>query len=218
MTVVSERNFIRLARLFGASPRSWTAKQIRAAVERREVEDFDLEFKGPLYTPNENEELGKDIAALANYIGGVIVLGVEEDAEGRAVSSPGVELNGKEIDRIHQALAGNLAPVPAVEIQLVPDESGSRGFLLLLVPQSPERPHALRLKNGGLRYPIRNGTTVRYLAETEVADAYRNRFERGTATQERLRDVELGTVISFPRNGAHLSVATARRSRSNRDH
>jgi hypothetical protein len=63
------------------------------------------------------------------------------------------------------------------------------GFLLVVVPRSSRQPHAV-LVNEGLRYPRRNGSTTRYLAEAEVAAAYRDRFFSFGAQSDRAGDVE----------------------------
>jgi hypothetical protein len=55
------------------------------------------------------------------------------------------------------------------------DANESRGYYLLIVPPSSLSPHAVR-QDRNLRFPRRDGTTTRWLTESEVADAYRDRF------------------------------------------
>jgi hypothetical protein len=134
--------------------------------------------------------LAGDVAALANSAGGILVLGIAEDDHARAATAPGVTISDGEIRRIHQIVAEKVAPVPVVEVLPVHDPANpGRGFLVIAVPRSPRAPHAV-LVNEGLRFPVRNGTTTRYLSEPEVATAYRERFARAQDQSERAGKIE----------------------------
>jgi predicted HTH transcriptional regulator len=58
---------------------------IQVLVDRRTTEDLTLEFKRELYASGEKgcDELAKDVAAMANSAGGLILLGVDEDKQGQ---------------------------------------------------------------------------------------------------------------------------------------
>jgi hypothetical protein len=87
-----------------------------------------------------------------------------------------------------QIIAG-ISPLPVVEIRAIPSAADpNHGFYLLAVPRSPRGPHAVPV-NGGLRYPKRNGSTIRYLSEPEVADAYRQRAFGGQNQTDRLDEI-----------------------------
>jgi predicted HTH transcriptional regulator len=64
-------------------------------------EDADLDFKGEdSYTtsgPDGLDELAKDITALANARGGLIIIGINEDSQGCAESLSEVEVSDKKI-------------------------------------------------------------------------------------------------------------------------
>jgi hypothetical protein len=53
------------------------------------------------------------------------------------------------------------------------------------VPPSSLRPHAVR-KDRDLRYPLRDGTTTRWLSEPEVADMYRDCFTVAAGQERRI--------------------------------
>jgi hypothetical protein len=71
--------------------------------------------------------------------------------------------------------------------------------MLIAVPRSPLAPHAV-LVNDGLRYPRRNGATIRYLSEPEVATAYRERFAAVHRQADRAGEIEADAL-------SRLSVA-----------
>jgi predicted HTH transcriptional regulator len=160
----------RLVPLLGVAPRDVTRAHLQALVDGGVREDVDLDFKEDLYGKSDGDkrEMAADIAALANERGGVLILGVK-DEEGVAVGLPGVELNEAEALRIRQTATGLLAPhVPFDVLLVADDENAGQGFYLIAIPPSAWRPHAVR-KDNDLRYPRRDGTTKRWMSESEVA-------------------------------------------------
>jgi hypothetical protein len=189
MTALRSR---RLEALLGAGLDAARYEHFHSLVQAQVSESFDLEFKREHYGSADRDKLALagDVAALANSAGGIIVLGIEEDAHARAVAAPGVTISDGEIRRVHQIVADRVAPVPVLEVLPAPDPADpGRGFLVIAVPRSPRAPHAV-LVNEGLRFPVRNGTTTRYLSEPEVATAYRERFARAHDQSERAARIE----------------------------
>ena len=85
-----------------------------ALVDNRIAEAEDIEFKGALYGKGDSDkvELAKDVAALANHHGGVIVLGIGADPSGVAISASGIEFRDGEADRMRQLVAERVSPMP----------------------------------------------------------------------------------------------------------
>ncbi len=177
----------RLQTIFGVPLQEVTEEHLKRLVDDGMREHSDLDFKQRTYgsTDAERRELAADIAQFANDRGGVIVIGVREDKE-VAVELKAMPLDAKECDRMQSIAADRVVPYAQFEplpIRSEEDEQG--GYYLLIVPPSPDRPHAVR--NGkDLRYPRRNGTQKRWLAESEIADAYRDRFTRASADVDRV--------------------------------
>jgi hypothetical protein len=182
----------RLEALLGGRLDSVTYAQVRSLVDTHAAEADDLDFKAALYGSGDSDKraLATDVAAMANTAGGLIVIGIQEDDQARASSVQNVSLADAEINRMLQIIASLTAPLPAFDVIPLecPDEGGV-GFLLVAVPRSIRQPHAV-LVNGALRYPRRNGSTTRYLTETEVATAYRERFTVAVAQAGRADEVE----------------------------
>jgi hypothetical protein len=136
------------------------------------------------------QEFAKDVAALANARGGLLIYGVEETsgvATGiRAIS--GVEFEAEE-RRLRQALANFQAPIATVDFVNV--ASGSGFCIAIVVPPSPQSPHAV-LGNPGdsrkpLYYPARHGADTMYLTESEVAERYRRRTQAAADLADTVR-------------------------------
>jgi Putative DNA-binding domain len=176
-------------------------------------EDADLEFKSELYGNSDSDRraLAGDVAALANAGGGLIILGVrEEDAV--AVELTPVPLSDAEELRIRQIVASNVAPHVAFDLhRLESGDERTKGWYLLAVPKSSWAPHAVRVGDA-LRYPRRDGAGIRLLAESEVADAYRNRFTAAQVQVQRLTDIdrEGSTALSTLGDECWLTVAVVR--------
>jgi hypothetical protein len=182
---------------------------ISGLVSGRVKEDTDLDFKQELYglTDNDKRKLATDVAAMANAIGGVIILGVIA-VDGAASGLKPVAISEGEELRIRQAIFTNVAPVPRFSIYPVPEAPGAAtGFYLISILRSPNAPHAVPA-GVALRFPRREGTLTRYLSESEVADGYRNRFQQATDQAARLTSISTAGVSSLAvDSGVWLTMA-----------
>jgi hypothetical protein len=178
-------------------------EHLEALVTNHVSEAFDLDFKATLYgnADKDRRDLATDVAALANTAGGLLVLGIEEDRQARAAAAPGVAISDDEIRRILQVVGSLVVPLPVFEPMpvLKPGETG-HGFLVVAVLRSLLAPHAV-IVNQGLRYPLRNGTTTRYLSEPEVASAYRERFAGAQRQTERVEEIEPQALVRLDTSG-----------------
>ncbi|QIY68887.1 helix-turn-helix domain-containing protein [Streptomyces sp. RLB1-33] len=186
--------FPRVEALLGGSLEQVTYSQFASLVGNPDAkEDEDLDYKAAHYSADQagRTELAKDVAALANGIGGVLVLGFAED---RRTSIPSavtpVELTDGKLRQIRQAIASNLRPTPRIELLTKPDQPGShQGILLIAVPRSLDAPHAV-VEQTRLAYPRRNGSTTTWLTEAEIATAYRRRFEQLADRRDRIARID----------------------------
>jgi hypothetical protein len=214
----------RLRDVFGAPLAEVSHEHIEGLVSSGAREAADLDFKASLYGKGEQatRELCKDIAAMRNDRGGVILLGVA-DEDGIAVDCPEVPLSDDEERRMRQIVAAGTTPHAAFDIEPVPGKTSGKGFYLLIAQPSPFRPHAV-VVDKGFRYPRRDGSTTRYLSEIEIADMYRSRF-RGEGEQldrlERIGQEALDRVVQegpwvvaslVPNNSGALPISFSGRS------
>lgn len=205
----------RLEGLFGARLDDLSYSDIESLAGNAEAaEAEDLDYKREHYEHNDKgkEELAKDVAALANHRGGVIVLGMA-DSKGMPSRVFEVDLDDRHLRHMRQVVASNTAPPVSYEEIRVPNPVKSdTGFLLLAVPRSPQAPHAVtapptKPSEHMLRYPRRAGSKTDWLSETVVATAYRARYTAAAARDDRLSDVEGDIVLSVvERTTPHLIV------------
>jgi hypothetical protein len=201
----------RLSELLGASPDVASYSDFASLVSNKVSEASDLDFKMALYgtTDSQRRALAGDVAAMANTAGGILVLGIEEDDHARAESTPGVAISDGEVRRIRTIVGDLVSPGPAFDVLTVPQPGRpDHGFLVVAVPRSPLAPHAV-LVDRALRYPLRNGTTTRYLSEPEVATAYRQRIARAEGQAERAFRVETAAMARLKQADDHVWVVVS---------
>ncbi|MFF0721859.1 helix-turn-helix domain-containing protein [Micromonospora sp. NPDC003816] len=169
----------RLEQLLGGPiDETLTYNQVKGLIPAT-TEGPDLDFKRETYggSNSERKKLCGDVGALANATGGILILGIDEDEQGRATNDTGVYISDDERRRLRQTVYGNIQPTPTFDVIPVedPDRPG-RGFLIIWVARSATAPHAYVNENKSLLYPKRIGTETVWLSESEVAEAYRARF------------------------------------------
>lgn len=200
----------RLEGLFGARLDAVSHAQVAALKTNAVSESYDLEFKGELYGGNDKakRDLAGDVAALANTAGGVLLLGVAEDDQARAAELPGVALSDSEVLRYRNIVADQVHPLPTFDIRQIEDPNQpGHGFLMIAVPRSPSAPHGV-LVNEGLRYPRRNGASIIYLTEAEVAAAYQDRFTRRQTRHDDLLRYERDLINRLDTSDQTYAVVT----------
>jgi Putative DNA-binding domain len=174
----------RLAKLLGSAVDEATAEHIAGLVAKRIPEDAELDYKrtNEYITGHDGaEELAKDVSGMANARGGLIIIGIDEDEQACAREVTPVKVAGGITDQMHQIIRSRVIPYPnGISVRAVEDPGNpGTGFYLITVPRSPLAPHAVRSAGPSkprYSYAHRAGTTTRWLEETEIASAYRDRF------------------------------------------
>lgn len=158
------------------------AKEIERLVAAGAAESLTLEFKGAPWDRNDQgkRETLKDITAMANTRGGLILIGVaEENNAARGLRPITVEAAEAERSRINDLVTAGVEPrLYGVSVEVVAVDGGV--VFALLIPRSPSRPH--RVSSGGWnRFWLRNSTGA---YEANVADL-KNLFLQSAETTER---------------------------------
>lgn len=115
-------------------------------------------------------ELCKDVSAMANAQGGVIVLGLDQK-KGRASDLCGL---GKDIDpdteinRLRQVLDDNLEPKVSFRFQTVELNDDKGCAIVIQIPNSPAKPHAVQIGNNTPLFYIRRINGTGFLTREEL--------------------------------------------------
>lgn len=170
--------FTSLHRALGLPAGSITDDMITQAVENNVPEAEDLDFKQSLPSKESlvQSDVKKDLAAMANYGGGVIIYGVT-DSDSRA----GTRLDTGPVDdnyiQAYQRVAYNHVTPPLHNVEIVPlvSDDGTHA-VAVIVSASQQVPHMLIGKDKKFNVPIRHGADTDWLPESEIARLYQQRF------------------------------------------
>lgn len=120
-----------------------------------------------------NEEIAKDIAAMAND-GGVIIYGIAEDQNKRPTIPHPIVL-AYQRERINAISQSSINEPVTTHITAIPTTNDpSLGYVVVVVPMSPRAPHMVTVR-GDDRYYGRTATGNIILSQPEVARLYERR-------------------------------------------
>jgi hypothetical protein len=108
--------------------------------------------------------LESTIAAMANTIGGAIIIGVAENAQGRPQAPfEGVAFERGLAERVQNILTAHVQPLLDVGVAVPTNSDGSRAFVVVRIPQSPLAPHtvdgtAIYVRTGNRNHPEQQAT------------------------------------------------------------
>lgn len=177
-----------LEALLGATPSLLTWDNLLGLIEAGVSESEFLDFKRDHYGNGESErrDAAKDVAALANSGGGVLLIGIAEDERGCASELTPVPISDDDLVRHRQLVASFIAPFADFRTHTVTSpEDPALGVVVIEVSASVLAPHSVAVKDA-LRFPRRNGASTWMLREHEVALAYRDRFAAAESRQQSL--------------------------------
>lgn len=202
-------SFTSLHRALGLPPSALSFDMLRSAVEKEITEQTDLDWKSE--TPNTRnpkwkEELAKDIAAMANVGGGVIVYGVKENARSAAAElvDTGTWSDSKERD-YRTAIYSHIRPV-VQGLKFVPLVADEKTLVVLLVPPSQEIPH-FQIKGDFFRAPRRYGAKTEDMTEREIEVSYRERFQGRIAREKTLQSMHEDVLSGANRDWIWMTAA-----------
>ncbi|MBD0694743.1 hypothetical protein BG452_17295 [Streptomyces sp. CBMA123] len=182
-----EVTYTSLHRALGVPAGSVTEEMIVAAVAANVVESEDLDWKRDVDEIKDAKEFAKDVAAMANTAGGLIVFGVGEDGADHADELVGIE-NPKPHVQSLRGKAGMVRPfIPALRVYSMPLTAlPGRHLIVVDVPRSPEAPHLVPQSKESWGLPRRRDSDTDWLGESDLEAAYAGRFRRRRAAEEHL--------------------------------
>lgn len=170
-------SFTELHRALGVAPGPITDELLNNAVAAGVVETDALDWKSELPPPKElrQTDFPKDIAAMANSGGGLIVYGVRENQKAAVERVDVGELDeGHERSLRSVAITAVTPPVFGLNVHRVGPEG--RRAVIIEVPASVDGPHLI-FKNDYFAAPVRNDSDTVWMKERQIETMYRARFE-----------------------------------------
>lgn len=167
-------------------------------------ESVSLDYKKESYgnTDKDKRELLKDISALANTLGGYIVLGIDEI---NGVATSVTPITGLDIDaeclRLEQVIRSGLEPsLVGLRLKTIPANGGH--VIIVHVPRSMNPPHRV-IAQGSNRYYARHssGTYEPSVEELRLLFGQRRTMEEDASTFARERCLRLAAndgIVPLP--------------------
>lgn len=136
--------------------------------------------------------------------------GVRESDRRAAELTPfAAELAAGAESRILGSVGEKVAPVPVgLAFRWINSARGGVGYLVAMVPRSPDVPHAVRMDRGKLGYPTRDADQTRWMSEAELASRYRDRFSLRQNRANRVDDVHAAALGGITRSNRLLLAMT----------
>lgn len=176
--------FTALHRALGAEPGPLTDALLDAAVAAHVEEASDLDWKSELQPARglSQTDFPKDVAAMANSGGGLIVYGV---CEVQKAATKRVDIG--DVDEGHErslrAAAINAISPPVFGLTLHRLENDGKRAFVVEVPASVDGPHLI-YRGEYFGAPVRNDADTVWMKERQIEAMYRARFdERRHATE-----------------------------------
>jgi len=178
--------FTALHRALGIAPSPLTDDLLDTAVAAGVVEADDLDWKSELPPARglPQTDFPKDVAAMANSGGGVIVLGVRESQKAATERVDVGELDEAYERSLRSAAITAISP-PVFGLNV--HRLGAEGMraVVVEVPASIDGPHLI-YKNDYFGAPVRNDSDTVWMKERQIEAMYRARFEERRHATEAL--------------------------------
>jgi hypothetical protein len=178
--------FTAIHRALGVAPGPLTDELLDAAVAAGVVETYDLDWKSELPPAKglPQTDFPKDVAAMANSGGGVIVFGVRESQKA-ATGRVDIGEFDEAYDRSLRSAAITAVSPPLFGLNVHRLGTEGNRAVVVEVPASLDGPHLI-YKNDYFGAPVRNDSDTVWMKERQIEAMYRARFEERRHATEAL--------------------------------
>jgi hypothetical protein len=148
---------------------------INGLISRQEMESIILEFKKE--PTSDSKEIAKDVSAMANSEGGIIIYGIEEDQTGKANSINWINASDNFPERFEEVITSTINPCVNCRLSVIKDPSDdSKEVYIVFIPKSTKL-HMV-IKNKDYRYYNRLDRTIQRIEHSEIETRLRIIWEQ----------------------------------------
>ncbi len=131
--------------IFGKKLTDVTVDDVKAFCQKQNSEGINLDYKKDL---NNSKKIAKTIAAMANTLGGWVVIGVEDDGNDKPkLPTEGIDWEKQLSLRVTNLVIDNISPPALPIIHVCDPDKKNKTFVILYVSESKDAPHWLFNEN-----------------------------------------------------------------------
>jgi hypothetical protein len=149
----------------------WTIKDLEALIGEEESQRLEFKRSAKLLGGKWKSELAKSVSAMANAVGGVLVIGLAEDENNRSVAGAideGLRLDQVSPDQLGQALnAGILPHLTGLVVRPIDIGKGTFAYAIEVPGDGPHAPYQVQEQH---RYFQRQGREAKPLLDFQIRD------------------------------------------------
>jgi hypothetical protein len=195
----------RIHEYLGRPPGPLEFAMVRKCADDGLAEADDLDWKEFLpkgHDPRAAAEFAKDVAAMANTRGGLIIFGVSD----RPVAFKGIRLVDANPDQYAKWVRNLVQPyLTGLELYDLGSDDGGEALFVVDIPASELAPHSVAFDHtkdqAKAQYasvtPYRSGSHTEWMAEHQIARAYADRLARAADWQQAFDDLRDWTAESL---------------------
>ena len=180
-------------------------ENIMSLVDNKVSESLHLDYKREPWGEHEssNREMARDVSSFANAHGGFIIVGIEEDNDGKPANIVGLDNEDKTILRIRQVCHAGIQPlITGLKIHPVRIDENSC-LIVIYIPESFTKPHmVLNEYRCYMRYERGKNPMNIYQIEESIKSREKNREKVRTFLDKRNRE-----LLKLVKNNSAMNIS-----------
>jgi len=153
-----------------------TEKDLLNLIQNKIQEDTNIDYKIPDFSKLDfNKELAKDVSAMANSEGGIIIYGIKEEDQ-FPIEIVWIEKDERYKERIEQIISSKIFDkIDGVKVNKISSEDKKKFVIVIEIPQSDIAPHQVHKDNEQRKYYKRHGSITKEMEHYEIKDLFSKR-------------------------------------------
>ena len=148
-------------------------KDIENLIKNKIQEDTNIDYKIPDFSKSDfNKEIAKDVSAMANSDGGIIIYGIREENH-FPEEIFWIKTDEGYCERIEQIINSRIfRKIEGIKVKKILSDDKTKFVIVVNVPKSDAAPHQVHDDNNQRRYYKRHGSITEQMEHYEIEDLF----------------------------------------------
>lgn len=148
-------------------------KDLNNLIKNKIQEDTNIDYKSPDFSKGDfNKELAKDVSAMANSDGGVIIYGIQEE-DHFPKEIVWIEKDEGYCERIEQIINSKIfRKIEGIKVRRILSDDTSKFVIVIDIPKSDIAPHQVHEDSKQRKYYKRHGSITEQMEHYEIEDLF----------------------------------------------